>query len=397
MGLGNGPLLIRIVVQPLHQIPAEDNVEAVVALHNTADLTGGQGAGSVLKLGDHGAGGVDVAGGVALTAGILAVSIRQLGKQLFHILRFLELGEEILCGGTLGGNLILGQRGAGGGILGGEENVVSIGSILVIILRGQVQGASLLQHQVGKTIHQIGSHGQPLKALLPEAQLCKIVLEGLLASQLLHGGGTVGGHGLLILLRHLHAVFLGHVFQGGIEFNGILHLLQGKLIDSLAFGKLPIPDQGAILPYQVAVSAVVGVGVENLIVDEAAIVGSPVEIELGGDSVAIHLHHCFVGGDAGNIIEDTGRGLLALAAGGKGQDHSQRQQGADCFFHVQAPYRFGYFSARISGPGPLNSPAGRLWRYKTPQPHILSWLAGGCNLIFPLLVPRRPGTDPPPG
>src|SRR5699024_1154810 len=124
---------------------------------------------------------------------------------------------------------------------------------------------------------------------------------------------------------------------------------------------------------------------------------SPVEIELGGDSVAIHLHHRLVRGNTGNIIEDTGRGLLALAAGGKGQNHSQRQQGAACFFHVQAPYRFGYFSARISGPGPLNSPAGRLWRYKTPQPHILSWLAGGCNLIFLLLVPRRPGTDPPPG
>ena len=332
-------LLVGIIRKTLGEILAQDDMVAVSTLHDTADLAGVQGSRGVLKLRYHSTGGIDVAVGIAVPTGVLAVLICQLAEQRLYVLGLLELGQQVLGSGTLGLDLLLGEGFAGSGILGGQQDVIGIDGVLVVVLRSQVQGTSLLQHQIRQAFYQVGSGRETVKAVLADTQLLQVGLELLLAAQFLDSGCPVLLQGRLVLVGHLHAIFLGHILNGGVELDRIFRLLPGKLAHRGAFTEFGIPVEGTVLIEQLAIDAVIVVRAEDLIVDGVAVIRRPIEVQFCGDGVSIHLHDRLVGSDAGDLIVDAG-GLLVGAAAGAEEDHGKRQQGADGSFHAQVPHLF---------------------------------------------------------
>ena len=160
---------------------------AVVAFHNVADLTHLQSIGGILEDLHHGIGGEDIAVGVFLPAGVLTVLIRQLGEQCHGILGAAQLCQQILSQSLLFLKLFGGQRLAGIGIDGRQQNVVCVGGVLAVVFRLQIQVGALLQNQQKQIVKQVAGGGEILEGILRDAQLFQIGIEGLLTAQLCDG------------------------------------------------------------------------------------------------------------------------------------------------------------------------------------------------------------------
>ena len=211
--------------------------------------------------------------------------------------------------------------------------MVGIGGILPVALQGEEELAALVQHQVHQVVEEIGSGGDAVIGLPADAHLVQVVLESLLAPQLLddlrHGpvhSGPVG-------LRQRYAMGLGHVLDVGVEAHGLLRLALGVLAEGHLALEGGVPVKRPVLVEELPIGAVEGVVHPQVILQGTAVVGHPVQVLLRGDGVAVHLHDRLLGVQTGDVVVDAGGRFALRAARAQPCGQDQGQQRAHPFFH----------------------------------------------------------------
>ena len=309
-------------------------MEAVVALHDVADLAVVQGPGALLEGLHHLAAGKDVAVGVGFQAGVLAVLVHEfieLGLQLCRVGDGLELGQQVLGGGPLLVDLLLGQ-GLLGGLVHGEQEDVLGGQVVVLVgvgpqvLRGGGQVGALPVHAVGHVLVDVGDGAHVLKPFPGQAHALQPGLEDLVAAHLLHlGRKALLEVGLVLVgvgVAPLFPVGGDHIIQDGVLLGGLLHALSG----GGAVVEVHVPD--ALVPLHVAHRGEVGAGL-------VGVLGQPEEVLLGGDIAAVDGKHHGGTGVAHHFLDGVFRAAAAAEQPGRqGEGHGRPQGAANPILHA---------------------------------------------------------------
>ena len=269
-------------------VQAEDDVVAELTLHDAAELTRLQGAGGGLEGLDHLTGGENVAVRAALQAGVLAVGLHELVElalQLGGVGDGLELLEQVVGLGLLLGLFGVGEVFPGGHVLGQQEDVLGHQQVVVLGVLGQVLGGggvllAVQEHPVDHVAVNEADGAEVLKALVGDAHALEILGIGVLAAQLLLGGGQVFLIGGLVLAGVAVPLFLAlgldHAVHGGVVLGGCFDLVSDGLV--AVFVDLGVPEAGlAVVTLHHAGAGVGGVG----------LLGQPEEVLLGGHVLAV--------------------------------------------------------------------------------------------------------------
>ncbi|CCY26113.1 unknown [Firmicutes bacterium CAG:114] len=306
---------------------------AIGALHKAADLAGLQGPGGILELLDHLPGGESVPVGVGRQAGVLAVGVHKLVKLFFQLGRVgnrLELGQQFLRLGLLLGGLLLGQGLAGLAVLGqqedvlGRQDIVVLGKLLQVLLGGRAVLA-LLEHALEHVVVE-HTHGADLfKAAVADAHALQVGLIGLLAAQLLLGGGQfllVGGFVLSAVAVPLR---LGLARHHAVQDRVLL----GRLLDAVTGGD-------TLLDLHVPHTALVVLTVHGaeIHVGGVRLLGQPEQVLLCGDIPSVDSEHHGAALVPHHILHRViGTAAAAEQAGRHGQRQRRAQDTAHHFLH----------------------------------------------------------------
>ena len=206
--------------------------------------------------------------------------------------------------------------------------------VLVLGVLGQVLGGggvllAVLEHPVDHVAVNEADRAEVLKALVGDAHALEVLGVGVLAAQLLLGGGQVllvrgfvlAGVGVALFL----ALGLDHAVHGGVVLGGCFDLVSDGLV--AVFVDLGVPEAGlAVVALHHAGVGVGGVG----------LLGQPEEVLLGGYVLAVDGEQ-----DRGALVaHDVLHGIIVAAAAAEqagGHDHRQRdaQAAADEMFHIR--------------------------------------------------------------
>ena len=268
--------------------------------HEAADLAIFQSAGSVFKFTDHFAGGENIAVRVGGQAGVFAVLVHQSIEVGGQVAAFLKLLENIFCSCLFLSDHVVGQRLAGGHIHGQQQNVLGRQNVIFLnigfdVLIGGTVGKHAIQNLlivVGGTVD--GKIGVPVKT-----QHTQRFVELLFAT---HGNDGFGCIGLKLgdligrqIIAQLFGLFGNQgVHQGGVQ--GVGH----QVFTQTAF----------FAPVQC--HSVIGVHIR---LHFGNAVGQPVQIHAGRDRLAVDGHQLEVTGDIGGGKEEVLHGGIGLKVG----------------------------------------------------------------------------------
>ena len=253
-------------------------MEAVVALNDIADLTGLQLNDRAFKLRHHLPRRIDISGGIVLTAGVFAVLVRQLVKQGHRVLRGPQLLQQVLRQFVFFHGLVRREDLSRLHILRGEQDVVGVVGVVVVVLLREVQVAPLGEHLVHQIRVQVGVGRDSVEVLPAQSQHFYVVENSLLAAHLRHGVLEIGIQGLAVRLAQGDALFRSQLLNGHIILDGGLNLGLGVLQKgNIRVLRRPVNGHGLAV-HTVAVHAVVAVVAQDIILKSAAHIAIPVEI-----------------------------------------------------------------------------------------------------------------------
>ena len=280
---------------------------AEARLHDIAHLALREGVGRILKLLHHRAGGEGVARGIGGAAGVLAVLVGKLGEVGGEIVARVapELFGKLLGKGLLFGLLLVAQRLARGGVLGGEQDVVGrdvalVGSVDGEVLVGGVQRAALGLIELIEILIKVIGAGDALVGLAAQAELGELGGKALLAAVLLDEALLVGLDGGLLLVGERHAVLLGEIFDDELLLDGGEHVVFDVVGHGRAVGH-------GVAPVERAAAVILHIRVEI-----RGAVADPIGDQVGGRAVAVHGGDDCVGRNAAGVVAHA---LLQRAGG----------------------------------------------------------------------------------
>ena len=383
---------VRLIVGRLHlQGKAQDDVVAVIALHDVTDLAGLQGQGRLLELGDHltclhGLIAVRVGG----QSGVLAVIVHQLVEQGGGVAALPQLAEQILRLSLLlrRGSLVQGLSGLR--VLGQQQDVLDGVQLPVVLDVGEqvgvggLHGAVLSKILILKLAVQVLALTQLGVELRSQGILPQVHGHHVLAPHGLSHSGQLIGKGVLEVLGQGHALPLRYPGDQGVQGRSPQRVVQSPLGQGDAGGVLRIPGQ-------------LGDAEIGAVITEHAVgaVRHPVQQLSGGDVHISHLGHHSVTRDAGGGEEHirdgvqvhgdrftaggapggTGRSaapgapaVLTAGGQGKGQDQGREGQGPRPFHRSHKSSSFLFHPIQI-----CSGPQGRI------QFDIIPHLSSGFN------------------